>query len=165
MFCRRFVNDGSSCLAKAFRHYTQFLLEKLDQLGPLLKKEVRARVAYHDPCYLGRVNGIYDEPRQLLNSIPGLELVEMSHHQSNSLCCGGGGGGMWLEGFQWEQAHIRLSEWRVREAVVVGADILAVACPYETPRFEVASKMVQKAGRLMVREIAELLAESLMDEN
>jgi dimethylglycine catabolism B len=143
------------------RHYTQFLIEKLDQLRPLLKKEVKARVAYHDPCYLGRVNGIYEEPRRLLQSIPGIDLVEMSHHSSNSLCCGGGGGGMWLEGFQWEQAHIRLSEWRVREAVAVGADVLAVACPYETPRFEDASKMVQKAGRLEIREVAEIIAASM----
>jgi hypothetical protein len=68
---------------------------------------------------------------------------------------------MWLEGYQWEQAHIRLSEWRVREAVTAGADILAVACSYETPRFEDAAKMVQKASRLIVRDIAELLSEAI----
>jgi Fe-S oxidoreductase len=143
------------------KHYTQFLFEKLDQLKPLLRQEVRARVTYHDPCYLGRANGIYEEPRQLLKTIPGVELVEMSHHASDSLCCGGGGGGMWLDGFQWEQAHIRLPEWRVREAVAAGADILAVACSYETPRFEDAVKMVQKASRLVVKDIAELLSEAL----
>ena len=143
------------------RHYTQYLAEKLNVLRPLLKHEVKARVTYHDPCYLGRANGIYDEPRTLLKLIPGVELVEMSHHASDSLCCGGGGGGMWLEGYQWEQAHIRLSEWRVREAVTAGADILAVACSYETPRFEDAAKMVQKASRLIVRDIAELLSEAI----
>ena len=143
------------------RHYTQYLAEKLDRLQPLLKQEVKARITYHDPCYLGRANGIYDEPRALLKSIPGVELVEMSHHAADSLCCGGGGGGMWLEGFQWEQAHVRLSEWRVREAVSAGADIMAVACSYETPRFEDAAKMVQKANRLIVRDIAELLSEAL----
>jgi Fe-S oxidoreductase len=143
------------------RHYTQYLVEKLNILRPLLKHEVKARVTYHDPCYLGRANGIYDEPRTLLKLIPGIELVEMSHHASDSLCCGGGGGGMWLEGYQWEQAHIRLSEWRVREAVTAGADILAVACSYETPRFEDAAKMVQKASRLIVRDIAELLSEAI----
>lgn len=68
---------------------------------------------------------------------------------------------MWLEGFQWEQAHVRLSEWRVREAVATGADILAVACTYEIPRFEDAAKMVQKASRLIVRDISELLAEAI----
>lgn len=143
------------------RHITQFLAERLDQLKPLLTHEVKARVAFHDPCYLGRTNGIYDEPRALLEAIPGLELVEMAHSRTASLCCGGGGGGMWLDGFQWEKAHTRLSEWRVREAVAAGADILAVACPYEPPRFEDAAKMVQQAGKLLVRDVAELLAEAL----
>ncbi|MFH1524037.1 MAG: (Fe-S)-binding protein [Chloroflexota bacterium] len=143
------------------RHYTQFLFEKIEQIRSLLKKEVIAKVAYHDPCYLGRVNGIFDEPRTLLSAIPGVELVEMSHQRLNSLCCGGGGGGMWLDGFQWEKAHTRLSEWRVREAVAASADILAVACPYEPPRFEDAIKNIQTASRLKIREVAELLAESM----
>lgn len=119
------------------------------------------RVTYHDPCYLGRANGIYDEPRALLQAIPGIELVEMTHAKDNSLCCGGGGGGMWLEGFQWEHARARLSEWRVREAVAAGVDALVVACPYETPRFEDAVKMVQRASRLTVLDISELLSESM----
>jgi Fe-S oxidoreductase len=143
------------------RHYTQFLYERIEQIKPLLKTEIKARVAFHDPCYLGRVNGIFDEPRELLRSIPGVELVEMSHQRLNSLCCGGGGGGMWLDGFQWEKTHTRLSEWRVREALAAGADILAVGCPYEPPRFEDAIKTIQNAGQLKVREIAELLAESM----
>lgn len=143
------------------QHFTQYLYENLERLKPLLKQEKKARMTYHDPCYLGRANGIYEEPRQLLKAIPGVELVEMSHSASNSLCCGGGGGGMWLEGFQWEQAHVRLSEWRVREAVASGADILAVACTYEIPRFEDAAKMVQKANRLVIRDIAELLWEAV----
>ena len=71
---------------------------------------------------------------------------------------------MWLDGFQWEKAHVRLSEWRVREAVTAGADVLAVACPYEAPRFEDAIKMVKGAGRLVVKDIAELLVESIDSE-
>lgn len=143
------------------KHYTQFLYERLEQIKPFLKNEVKARVAYHDPCYLGRVNHIFDEPRALLQAIPGVELVEMSHQRLNSLCCGGGGGGMWLDGFQWEKAHTRLSEWRVREAVAAGAEILAVGCPYEPPRFEDAIKTIQTASQLKVREIAEILAEAM----
>jgi Fe-S oxidoreductase len=144
-------------------HYTQFLTDRLETLRPLLRRPIKAHVAYHDPCYLGRANGVYDEPRQLLQAIPGVELVEMSHHHETSLCCGGGGGGMWLDGFTWEKAHVRLSEWRVREAVNAGADILAVACPYETPRFEDATKMVARAGRLEVMDISELIAKSMGD--
>ena len=107
---------------------------------------------------------MYDEPRAVLEAIPGLKLVEMSHNRETSLCCGGGGGGMWLDGFQWEKAHVRLSEWRVQEALAVNADILAVACPYETPRFEDAVKTVPDAGELQVKDIAELLAESMGEE-
>lgn len=145
------------------QHYTEFLTKRIDRLKPLLKHELKAKVTYHDPCYLGRANGIFDEPRALLEAIPGVELVEMSHNHTNSLCCGGGGGGMWLDGFQWEKAHVRLSEWRVREAITTGADVLAVACPYESPRFEDAAKTVQGAGQLKVRDIAELLAEAMID--
>jgi Fe-S oxidoreductase len=154
------------------RHHTQFLAERLDQLKALVKTDIEALVTFHDPCYLGRVNDVYDEPRQLLQAIPGIELVEMSHNRENSLCCGGGGGGMWLDGFQWEIAQARISEWRVREAVsAVGekgdgaengrAHILAVACPYEPPRFDDATKTVPGAEGLIVKDIVELLAEAL----
>jgi dimethylglycine catabolism B len=143
------------------RHYTDYLADHLEQLKPMLKHEVKKKVTYHDPCYLGRANGIYDQPRAILQAIPGLELVEMFHNHKNSLCCGGGGGGMWLDGFQWEKAHVRLSEWRVSEALATGADILAVACPYETPRFEDAAKTVQGAGQLKVMDIAELINEAM----
>jgi Fe-S oxidoreductase len=130
-------------------------------LKPMLVGNGKLRVAYHDPCYLGRANKIYEAPRRLLGAIPGVELVEMPHNRSTSLCCGGGGGGMWLDGFTWEKAHTRLSEWRVREAVSVGADVLALACPYEAPRFEDAAKMVRGAGRLDVKDIAELLVDAI----
>lgn len=174
------------------QHYTQFLYDRIEDLKPLLKKQNDSVVTYHDPCYLGRVNHIFDEPRELLRAIPGLELVEMAHNHSNSLCCGGGGGGMWLDGFQWEKAHERLSDWRVREAIAAsGIDlefctalpekrkrsrkvkagteaeapkavgILAVACPYEAPRFEDAAKMIEGANRLVVKDIAELLADAM----
>ncbi|MFN2149134.1 MAG: WYL domain-containing protein [Anaerolineales bacterium] len=172
------------------QHYTQFLAERLDEIKPLLKSPVEATVTFHDPCYLGRVNGVFEEPRALLKAIPGVELVEMTHNHENSLCCGGGGGGMWMDGFHWEKAHARLSEWRVREAIAAsgadrdvmlppGADrkrrprrtqeeetvetkrVLAIACPYEAPRFEDATKTVPEANRLIVNDIAELLAESM----
>jgi Fe-S oxidoreductase len=140
------------------------LAERLDQLRPSLKQSLKARVAYHDPCYLGRANSIYDAPRALLQAIPGLELVEMAHARTTSLCCGGGGGGMWLDGFQWDKAQTRTSEWRVREALSAGANILAVACPYEPPRFEDAAKGIKEANGLVVKDIAELLAEAIGDQ-
>lgn len=143
------------------KHYTEFLTERLEDLKPLLKGNGEVTVTYHDPCYLGRANGVYDQPRKLIEAIPGVKLTEMSHSRTNSLCCGGGGGGMWLDGFQWEKAHARLSEWRVKEAVKTGADILAVACPYEPPRFEDATKVVAGASTLIVKDILELLADAM----
>lgn len=143
------------------QHYTEFLVERLEDIKPLLRSENEVRITYHDPCYLGRANKLYDQPRELIEAIPGVELVEMAHNRTNSLCCGGGGGGMWLDGFQWEKGHVRLSEWRVREAVTAGADVLAVACPYEQPRFEDAIKMVQGASGLIVKDITELLVEAM----
>jgi Fe-S oxidoreductase len=143
------------------KHYTEFLADRLDDLKQLLKGNGEMKVTYHDPCYLGRVNQIYEQPRKLLEAIPGLELREMSHSRSTSLCCGGGGGGMWLDGFQWEKAHVRLSEWRIREVLSAEADILAVACPYEPPRFEDATKMVEGADNVIVKDIIELLADAM----
>ena len=143
------------------RHYTEFLVDQLEKLTPLFKENGKAKVAYHDPCYLGRVNGIYDAPRQLIEAVPGVELVEMAHNKTTSLCCGGGGGGMWLDGFRWEKAESRLSEWRIREAVTAEIDILAVACPYEPPRFEDAAKAIQGAENLIVKDIAELIFDAI----
>ena len=134
----------------------------LFQVGKLqFKKELNYTVTFHDPCYLGRHNGEFDAPRQVLRAIPGLRLVEMAHNRYNSFCCGGGGGGMWMDGFVKEHTSERLSEKRVREAVEAGADVLAVACPYEVSRFEDAVKSTGNEGRLVVRDIAELLDEAL----
>ena len=150
---------------KPIKHHTQFLMERADQLNKLIKKPLEARVTYHDPCYLGRANdnNIYEEPRQLLQLIPGVELAEMSHNRALSLCCGGGGGGMWLDGFSWEKAHARTTEWRIREALAVGAEVLAVACPYETPRFEDAVKSTGHEGELAVKDVVELLADAIFE--
>jgi Fe-S oxidoreductase len=145
----------------SIKHYTEFLAERIDDLKPKLKENGQKKVTYHDPCYLGRVNKVFDAPRELLNAIPGVELAEMSHTMTNSLCCGGGGGGMWLDGFQWEKGHVRMSEWRVKEAVTTGAEILAVTCPYEPPRFEDATKTVEGAENLVVKDIAELLVDAM----
>ncbi len=143
------------------RHYTEFLAERIDDLKPKFKENGQKKVTYHDPCYLGRVNEVFDAPRELLNAIPGVELIEMAHNKTTSLCCGGGGGGMWLDGFQWEKGHVRMSEWRVKEAVTAEAEILAVACPYEPPRFEDATKTVEGAEKLLVKDIAELLIDAM----
>jgi Fe-S oxidoreductase len=143
------------------KHYTQFFEERLPELGKLMKKELDLKVTYHDPCYLGRRNGEYTAPRILLENIPGVKLVEMERIKEDSLCCGGGGGGVWLDSFIWEHTRERLPVLRVQEAARTGADVLAVACPLEISRFQDAIKVAGLEGKLVVKEITDLLAESM----
>lgn len=144
-------------------HYTQFLAPLVERIE--FRSSVELDVTYHDPCYLGRNNGEYDAPRRLLEAIPGIRLAEMPHTRANGYCCGGGGGGMWLDGFVAEHVSERLSERRVREAVATvgmdGTGVLSVACPYEPSRFEDAVKSTGNDGRLVVRDIIELIDQAM----
>ncbi len=142
-------------------HITTFFAKHLEALKPLLTKKLNYKVTYHDSCCLGRHNGFYEEPRALLQAIPGVKLVEMTHNRISSLCCGGGGGGMWLDTYYKSRGMERLSDRRVKEAIQTGADVLAVSCPYEVSRFEDALKLAGYDDRMVVRDVVELLAESL----
>jgi len=139
------------------RHYTQVLKELMD--GGLIKplKPLNIRVTYHDPCYLGRYNHIYETPRRIIKSIPGVSLVEMVHYGPDSLCCGGGGGRMWQE----LEGEKKLSEVRIREAADTGADVVITACPYCLIMLEDARKTAGFEGRLRVMDLNELIAEAL----
>ena len=141
------------------QHYTQFLAERLSEL-PLNPIPERL-VTFHDPCYLGRHNGEYEAPRRLLEAIPGIHLTEMAHCRADGFCCGGGGGGVWNSGLVAEQVDERLAVRRVREAVASHAEVLAVCCPFEVSLFEDAVKLTGNEGHLVVRDIIELLDESL----
>jgi Fe-S oxidoreductase/nitrate reductase gamma subunit len=139
------------------RHYTQ-LLEELMEKG--LVRPVKAldiMITYHDPCYLGRYNSIYEAPRRVIRSIPGVRLVEMAHSGQDSLCCGGGGGRMWQE----LKDEKKLSEVRIREAADTGADVVVTACPYCLIMLEDALKTAELEDRLKVMDLNELLNESL----
>jgi Fe-S oxidoreductase len=142
-------------------HTTPYFARHVDRLRPMLRRKLSYTVAYHDSCCIGRHNGYYEEPRALLRAIPGLKLAEMTHNRINSLCCGGGGGGMWLDTYYKAKGFERLSERRVKEAIATGADVLAISCPYEVSRFEDALKVLGYDKRMVVRDVTELLAESL----
>ncbi len=114
------------------------------------------KVTYHDPCYLGRHNGVYDAPRDALSAIPGLDLVEMPRNRDLSFCCGGGGGKMWVE----VEKGQRPSDQRVLEARATGAEILATACPYCISMFEDAVKTQGLEDELRILDVSELVAES-----
>ncbi len=138
-------------------HFSQYLVELIKEGRLEFTKELNKRVTYHDPCYLGRHNGIYDEPRQVLESIPGLELVEMPDYRENSLCCGGGGGRIWMETKKGE----RFSDLRLEQALEVGASILAVTCPYCMLNFEDSVLTADKSDVIEIRDIAELVQASI----
>jgi Fe-S oxidoreductase len=118
------------------------------------------RVTYHDPCTLGRYNGVYDEPRRLLAAI-GTELVEMPRSRSNSFCCGAGGGRIWMTELKREDAP-RPSEQRIDEAVALGAiDYFVVCCPKDVTMYEDAIKTSGHQGEIELRELTELVWESV----
>ena len=142
----------------ASEHYTE-LLDRLitaGRLRPIL--EVTGTVTYHDPCYLGRHHGIYEAPRRVLQSIPGLTLIEMASSRESSLCCGGGGGGAWGE---YPRSQ-RLGVLRVEEALGTGAEMIATACPYCIRMLNDAVRELGVGDRIAVRDLAELLMQSVM---
>ena len=136
-------------------HVTQYLFQLIREGKLKLTKEYAKKVTYHDPCYLGRHNGIYDEPREVLKKIRGLELVEMAESRESSLCCGMGGGRVWMETAKGE----RFSDLRLQQAIGVGAEVLVTSCPYCISQFE-DSKLTLKDGQgLQIMDITEILQE------
>lgn len=136
-------------------HYTQ-LLRQLVRAGTLpVTGSSAVRVTYHDPCFLGRHNDEYDAPREVLRSIPGLELVEMERTRNTAFCCGGGGANFYT-GIS-AKGKDQASNARVREAVNSGASVLAVACPVCLMMLEDAAKSEGLEDRIAVRDIAEML--------
>lgn len=138
-------------------HYIQFFSGLADQGRLVFEREIPRKVTYQDPCYLGKHNQVYEEPRKLLAAVPGLELVEMKRNRQESLCCGGGGGRMWAD---FDEAA-RLAEIRVLEALETGADTLATACPFCLVNFEDAVKVLDKEDSIVVRDVSEILFEAM----
>jgi succinate dehydrogenase/fumarate reductase iron-sulfur protein len=136
-------------------HYSQMLAERLRGGSLRFHGSFPRRTTYHDPCYLGRMNGVYDAPREVLRSIPGLQYLEMDDSRERSLCCGGGGGGAFIE----TDAEPRLSCIRVRQAVETGAEVLAVACPFCFTMLDDAVKVENLT--LEVKHLSDIVAESL----
>ena len=138
-------------------HMNQYLLELINDGRLQLNGEFPQKVTYHDPCYLGRHNGIYDEPRDLLKKVSGLELVEMEDFGKSSLCCGGGGGRIWMDTPQEE----RFSDIRLKQAEATGAQILATSCPYCITNFEESRLNLEYEDLLEVKDITEIIWEML----
>jgi Fe-S oxidoreductase len=142
-------------------HHTQFIADLLqqDKLGPLKKSNQIA--AYHDSCYLGRHNDIYEAPRKVLSRLPGLTLREAESSHSRGLCCGGGGGHFWIE----ETGGAKISEMRLEQLLETQPDVIASNCPYCLQMFEDAVKSKGKEDSLKVMDLAEMVASLLGREN
>ncbi|MFP3911566.1 MAG: (Fe-S)-binding protein [Desulfobacteraceae bacterium] len=140
-------------------HMSQYLFSLIEQGKLTLKNPHEKKVTYHDPCYLGRHNGIYDEPREILNRVPGLTLTEMPDCRVDSLCCGGGGGRVWME----TQKGERFSDLRIEQAMGVGAEVLVTACPYCITMFEdsrITMEDQEETGSVPeIKDITEIIAE------
>ena len=138
-------------------HISQYLFE-LVETGKLgLNKAYEKKVTYHDPCYLGRYNNTYDEPREVLRKVPGLELIEMADSREDSLCCGGGGGRIWMETPKEE----RFSDLRLEQAIEIGAEVLVTACPYCITNFEDSRLSLEKSGAPEIKDITEIIQEMI----
>lgn len=140
------------------QHYTQVLADLVESRKLEFTRSVEATITYHDPCYLGKHNGVFDEPRSVLKAIPGVTLVEMDRSREKSLCCEGGGGRMWLEG---TNPATRLAQQRIQEALDTGAQILATACPFCLLTLEEALKHLNAEDRLKVLDVAEIAMQAV----
>lgn len=141
-------------------HHTTFLQQLIDE-GKLVMKEDGAykgrRITYHDSCYLGRANGVYEAPRKVLEALD-IELVEMKRCRSQGMCCGAGGSQMFKEE---EKGAVRVNIERSEEAASTGAGIVAAACPFCNTMLTDGMKSTEKEDSVAVMDIAEMVAESM----
>ncbi len=138
-------------------HYTEFVNDLIrdGRIRPVAR--IDATVAYHDSCYLGRHNGIYDAPREIVGAIPGLEMVEMSRSRERGFCCGAGGGHMWIE----ESKGQRVNHARTEQFFETDAETVGVSCPFCLQMFEEGIGSLGQEGSKRAKDILEILDESL----
>jgi Fe-S oxidoreductase/nitrate reductase gamma subunit len=138
-------------------HYTQFLADLLSQGKLKFTKPLHKVITYHDSCYLGRGNQIYEAPRKILRAIPGLQLVEMERHRNRSFCCGAGGGRMWME----EKIGKRINQMRAIQALGTKAVWVATACPYCLTMLRDGIKEIGQGENMAAFDLCELVEQSM----
>jgi Fe-S oxidoreductase len=136
-------------------HVSQYLSGLVNEGKLQITKEYGKKVTYHDPCHLGRHNGVYDEPRGVLKGIPGLELNELPEARVDSMCCGMGGGRIWAE----TEKHERFSNLRVEQAIELGAEEVVTSCPYCITALEDSRLVTNHADDIQIKDITEILQE------
>ncbi len=139
-------------------HHTVFIDKLLaDEKITLPEGFDQRKMTYHDPCYIGRYNDIYDEPRRVLKILNGNDVTEMRRHRNKSFCCGGGGGRAWME----EKIGQRINQTRVNEALETEAEVLAAACPFCITMFDDGVKGVEAEEKLKIEDISEIVARAI----
>ncbi|MDR4997752.1 heterodisulfide reductase-related iron-sulfur binding cluster [Brevibacillus parabrevis] len=138
-------------------HHSELLAQWVNEGRLKPTKEVKERITYHDSCYLGRYNEIYDKPRVILEAIPGVEVVEMKRSGCDSMCCGAGGGLMWME----EHEGSRVNVARTEQALEVNPTAIASACPYCLTMMNDGIKTKEKEDDVKTRDVAEILADAI----
>jgi Fe-S oxidoreductase len=151
------IGNNGQVPGKIF-HYSQMLKAMISDGAIVFDKPVPSKITYHDPCYLGRHNRIFSDPRDVVKAIPGVEFVEMTHTMENSLCCGSGGGRMWQGNLDKD---IRMSDIRIQEAAATGSDIVVTACPLCLLMLEDATKTNGLENSIRVMDLNELVAMAL----
>ena len=140
-------------------HHTDLILNLLKEGKLKLKNDsLKQKITYHDSCYLGRYNNIYDSPRESLRMINGINIVEMERNRDRGFCCGAGGGRMFLE----ENEGERINENRTREALKTNANVIASACPFCMTMLSDGLKSFNKSDEVTVKDISEIILENLL---
>jgi Fe-S oxidoreductase len=135
-------------------HYTQLIADLITQGRLKLTNELNSKLTYHDPCYLGRYNSVYLEPRRILQAIPKTKLEEMERSRNTGFCCGGGGGLMWIEE---QPGTTKINQMRLEDVLKTGADTVVTACPYCLQMFEDSIEHKDMKDSLKARDLVELV--------
>jgi len=139
-------------------HHTAFIDKLLaDEKLKLPEDFDQRKLTYHDPCYIGRYNGIYEEPRRVLTVLNSGGIVEMGRNRNKSFCCGGGGGRVWME----EKIGKRVNQTRMKEALDTGAEVLAAACPFCITMFDDGIKGLDAEDKMQIEDISEIVARAI----
>ncbi|OXS76908.1 hypothetical protein B1B04_00450 [Lysinibacillus sp. KCTC 33748] len=141
-------------------HHTELLNRLIDENRLALNYEVHETIVFHDSCYLGRYNDVYDAPREILRGIPGIKLVEMERNREEAMCCGAGGGLMWME----EHVGNRINVARTEQALATNASVISSGCPYCLTMLEDGTKAKEVEDTIGTFDVAELLERSVFGE-
>jgi Fe-S oxidoreductase len=140
-------------------HYTELISDSVRQGKLKLTNELNSKLTYHDPCYLGRYNSVYLEPRRILQAIPKTRLEEMERSRDTGFCCGGGGGLMWIEE---QPGTTKINQMRLEDALKTGAETVVTACPYCLQMFEDSIEHKGMKDSLKARDLVELVEAAII---